>query len=73
MSAIGRRELLYNEILYPDEIIEAINKVEMKDVLNVAKDLFKTEDLSVTFTGNLSKYPELEDKINKVLGEKYES
>jgi hypothetical protein len=45
----------------------------MKDVLNVAKDLFKTEDLSVTFTGNLSKYPELEDKINKVLGEKYES
>ena len=40
MSAIGRRELLYNEILYPDEIIEAINKVEIEDVLNVAKDLF---------------------------------
>ena len=73
MSAIGRRELLYNEILYPDEIIEAINKVEIEDVLNVAKDLFKIENLSITFTGNLNIHSDIEDKINKVLGEKYEN
>lgn len=73
MSAIGRRELLYNEILHPNDIINAINKVEIRDVLNVAEDLFKIEDLSIAFTGNLHKYPCLEDKINKVLGEKYDS
>ena len=28
MSAIGRRELLYNEVLDPEEVIEGINKVE---------------------------------------------
>lgn len=73
MSAIGRRELLYNEILYPDEVIEAINNVKIEDVLDVAKDLFDIDNLSITFTGNLKKYFDIEEKINKVLGEKYEN
>ena len=73
MSAIGRRELLYNEILYPDEIIEAINNVQIEDVLNVAKELFNIENLSITFTGNLHKHSDIEDKINKILGEEYEN
>lgn len=73
MSAIGRRELLYNEILYPEEVIEGINNVKLEDVLEVAKDLFDIENLSVTFTGNLKKYPAIEEKIIKVLGEEYEN
>lgn len=73
MSAIGRRELLYNEILYPEEVIEAINDVKLKDVVEVADNLFRIDDLSITFTGNLNKYPTIEKKINKVLGEKYEN
>ena len=73
MSAIGRRELLYNEILYPEEVIEGINKVKIEDVLEVAKDLFDIDNLSITFTGNLNKHPYIEEKINKVLGEKHEN
>lgn len=73
MSAIGRRELLYNEILYPDEVIEAINNVKIEDVLYVAKDLFNIDNLSIAFTGNLKKHSDIENKINKVLGEKYEN
>lgn len=73
MSAIGRRELLYNEILYPEEVIEGINKVKIEDVLEVAKDLFNIDNLSITFTGNLNKHPYIEEKINKVLGEKHEN
>lgn len=73
MSAIGRRELLYNEILYPDEVIESINNVKMEDVLEVAVELFKIENLSITFTGNLNKHSDIEEKINKVLGEEYEN
>ncbi|MEA5094285.1 MAG: pitrilysin family protein [Sedimentibacter saalensis] len=72
MSSIGRRELLYNEIQYPEEVIESINNVKKKDVLNVAAELFDIDSLSITFTGNLNKNKDIEDKINKVLGEKYE-
>lgn len=72
MSAIGRRELLYNEVLDPEEVIEGINKVRMEDVLEVAKDLFDINKLSITFTGNFKKHPYIEEKINKVLGEEYE-
>ena len=73
MSAIGRRELLYNEIIYPEEVIESINNVKMEDVLEIAGELFKIENLSITFTGNLNKHSDIEEKINKVLGEKYEN
>lgn len=72
MSSIGRRELLYNEIQYPEEVIESINNVKKEDVLNVAVELFDIDSLSITFTGNLNKNKDIEDKINKVLGEKYE-
>ncbi len=73
MSAIGRRELLYNEILYPDEIIKAIENVKFENVLEVAQDLFNIDNLSVTFVGNFNKHPDIEEKINKVLGEEYEN
>lgn len=72
MSSIGRRELLYNEIQYPEEVIESINSVKKEDVLNVAVELFDIDSLSITFTGNLKQNKDIEDKINKVLGEKYE-
>lgn len=72
MSSIGRRELLFNEIQYPEEVIKSINNVKLDDVLKVANDLFSIDKLSITFTGNLNKNKDIEEKINKVLGEKYE-
>ncbi len=72
MSAIGRRELLYNEIQYPEEVIDNINNVKLEDVLRVANELFDINKLSVTFTGNLNKNKNIEQAIKKVLGEKYE-
>ncbi len=72
MSAIGRRELLYNEIQYPEEVIEKINNVKLEDVLEVANELFDINNLSVTFTGNLNKHKNIEETIKKVLGEEYE-
>lgn len=72
MSAIGRRELLYNEIQNPEEVINSINNVKLEDVLQVANDLFDIKNLSVTFTGNLNKNKDIEQIINKVLKEDYE-
>lgn len=72
MSSIGRRELLFNEIQYPEEVIESINNVKLEDVLKVANELFEIDKLSITFTGNLNKHKNMDEIINKVLGEKYE-
>ncbi len=72
MSAIGRRELLYNEIQYPEEVIESINNVKLEDVLKIANDLFDINKLSITFTGNLNKHKNIEKILNNVLGEEYE-
>ncbi|WMJ76152.1 MULTISPECIES: M16 family metallopeptidase [unclassified Sedimentibacter] len=73
MSAIGRRELLYNEIQNPNEIIDRINDVKLEDVLKVSQELFDIDKLSITFTGNFNKHKDIEKIINKVLGEEYES
>lgn len=70
MSAIGRRELLYNEIIPPEEIIDNINNVKFDDVLKVAEELFDIDKLSITYTGNLNKHKNIEEKINKTLREK---
>lgn len=73
MSSIGRRELIYDEVLYPEDVIKSINDVKYEDVLSLAGELFKIENLSITYTGNLNKHTDLDEKINKVLGEDYES
>jgi predicted Zn-dependent peptidase len=72
MSSIGRRELIYDEVLYPEDIINSINGVKYEDVLKMTEDLFDIDKLSITFTGNFNKHKDIEEKINKVLGEKYE-
>lgn len=73
MSAMGRRELMYDEIKYPEEIVDKINSVKFDDVIKVADELFDIKSLSVTFVGNLEKYNNLEETVKKVLGEEYES
>jgi predicted Zn-dependent peptidase len=73
MSSIGRRELLYNETLPPEEIIDSINVVKLEEVLSVADELFDINKFSLTYTGNLEKHYDLKDKINNKLGENYES
>ncbi|MBP1925301.1 putative Zn-dependent peptidase [Sedimentibacter acidaminivorans] len=73
MSSIGRRELIYDEVVYPEDIIKSINDVKYEDVLKITNDLFDINKLSITYTGNLNKHKDLDDKINKILGEDYES
>ena len=73
MSSIGRRELIYDEVVYPEDIIKSINDVKFEDVLMMTKELFDIDKLSITYTGNLNKHKDIDEKIKKVLGEKYES
>lgn len=72
MSSIGRRELIYDEVVYPEDIINSINDVKYEDVLKITENLFDINKLSITYTGNLNKHKDIGEKINKVLGEEYE-
>lgn len=67
MSSIGRRELLYNEILTPEEVIEKINNVKINDIIKVSGLLFNKEELSAVYTGNLKKNKDLQSIFERHL------
>ena len=73
MTSIGRRELIYDEIVYPDQIIDRINKIDYSDVIKVVETLFKENSYSIAYAGNLNKYNITKDKIIKSLGGKCEN
>lgn len=67
MSSIGRRELLYNEIVTPDEIVEKINSVQLEDIIKISKIIFNKENFTAVYTGNLKKHKNLQNIFNKLL------
>ncbi len=67
MSSIGRRELLYNEIITPDEIVDKINAVQLEDIIKISKMIFNKENFTVVYTGNLKKHKELQVILEKLL------
>jgi len=50
-SFYSGQELLKNEILTPQEIFKEIDKVNAKDILTVAKDIFQPEKLNLALIG----------------------
>jgi predicted Zn-dependent peptidase len=67
MSSIGRRELLYNEIITPDEVVEKINSVQLEDIIKISKMIFNKENFTAVYTGNLKKHKNLQDILEKLL------
>lgn len=67
MSSIGRREVLYNEISTPKEIVEKINAVKMEEVIKVSNMIFDKRNFSVIYTGNLDKHSELQSIFEQLL------
>jgi len=47
----GERQLLLNKIETPEQIYEGIDKVNLADIIKVAKDLFKPEKLNLAVIG----------------------
>lgn len=73
MTSIARRELLYNEIIYPEEIIDKINKINYDDIAKVAKIVFDENNFSLAYTGKLDKNNITNERIINALGGKSES
>ena len=65
-SYLGGEELFYNKIITPEEVMKKIEKVTNRDILKVAKEVFKPKNVSlavITKEGDLAK----EEKILKKL------
>ncbi len=57
----GLQELIKKTILTPEQICARINKVSKKDVLNVAKDIFKSSNLNLALVGPFKNKKEFEE------------
>ena len=51
MGSIGRSTLLLNRILSPDELIARIDRVDLPGVLDLAKRIFRLDQLSLSAAG----------------------
>lgn len=67
MSTMGRKELLYNEVSTPDEVVEKINSVQIEDIIKISKMIFDKENFTAVYTGNLKKNKNLQSILEKLL------
>ena len=50
-SFVGGQEVLTKKILTPEEILKKINKLTKKDILEVAREIFKNEKMNLAIIG----------------------
>lgn len=55
MTRIGRNELCLNKIVRPEEVVQRISAVTLKDVHAIAKDLLGNKEFSLSTIGPLDK------------------
>ncbi|MBI2463671.1 insulinase family protein [Candidatus Peregrinibacteria bacterium] len=61
---LGKYELLHDMVKMPKEIIRGIEKVEVFDVIRVAKDLFKQENLRLATIGPFEDRAKFESSLD---------
>lgn len=55
MNSIGKSELLLNKINTPEEVLEKIDNINLENINQVIKNVFKTDRLSLSAVGNIKK------------------
>jgi predicted Zn-dependent peptidase len=60
---IGGQELIFGDILTPDQVIEKIESVTSRDILELSRELFTTERLNLAVVGPL----DIEDELRSLL------
>lgn len=69
MTSIGKSELLFGKVTSPQEIASKIDKIELKDIVNVVNRVFDSKKYNIAYVGNFSKEKETEidQKIERLL------
>lgn len=65
INRIAKSELIYNEIISPDQVIESIYKVEKEKVQEFAEGLLKKDLFSLVAIGSKEIEEEVSDEFNK--------
>lgn len=65
-SFAAERELFYNEIIQPDDILKKIEKVSRNDILMVARDIFRPNKINMAVIGRHENAKEKEDYYKKL-------
>lgn len=60
-SFVGAQEMMTRKILTPQEILKKINKITKKDILNVAREIFKNEKMNLALIGPFKEDKEFGD------------
>lgn len=61
----GIEEVLARELLAPEDVIHKIRRVSAKEVQEVARDIFRKENLNLAMLGPVSESGKFEDTLNK--------
>lgn len=60
-SFVGGQEVITKKILSPEEILKKINKLTKKDILEVAREIFKNEKMNLALIGPFKEKKEFDD------------
>ncbi len=63
-SFVGAQEIATRKIMMPEEILKKINKITKKDILNVAREVFKNEKMNLALIGPFKDDKEFRDILN---------
>ncbi|MBU2545252.1 insulinase family protein [Patescibacteria group bacterium] len=70
-SFYGAQELLEKRILTPEQIYARINKVSINDILEVSKDIFKSEKLNLALIGPFKDKTRFQNILNTWITKKF--
>lgn len=60
-SFVGGQEVITKKILSPEEVLKKINKLTKKDILEVAREIFKGEKMNLALIGPFKEKKEFDD------------
>lgn len=67
MTSIGKSELLFGKITSPQEIASKIDKIELKDIINVINKVFDSKKYNIAYVGNFDNEKEIDQKLRRLL------
>lgn len=67
MTSIGKSELLLGKVISPQEIATRIDKIELKDIINVVDKVFDKNKYNIAYVGNFDNEKEIDKELKRLL------
>ncbi len=67
MTSMGKSELLFGKVISPLEIANKIDKIELKDIINVVNRIFDKSKYNIAYVGKFHNEKEIDNKLKRLL------